>query len=345
MIACIFTIDYEIYGNGYGDLRELVFDPTERLLALFEKWNAKFVNFVEAAEFEKIEEYRTDAAVGDVRAQIRGIYEHGHEIALHLHPQWFNARHQQGRWLLDYADYNLCTLPPERITKLIGQSISYLREVVAVPDFTPVSFRAGNWLFQPTVNAAAALAQHGFKIDSSVFKGGWQTYHGLDYRRAPRNADFWQFGADVNEPDESGRLLEIPIYTKVVPFWRMVTGKRVGLQRKGGHTGRSGRQRLCRMLDLMRFTHPLKFDFCRMTIKELISMVDEVVRQDRESPGRFRPMVSIGHSKDLTDFETIEQFLAYLREQGIEIATLEQVYDHCRDALFGKPPGVSLPVR
>ena len=35
MIECIFTIDYEIYGNGQGSLKELVYDPMERLLAIF----------------------------------------------------------------------------------------------------------------------------------------------------------------------------------------------------------------------------------------------------------------------------------------------------------------------
>ena len=129
MIACIFTIDYEIYGNGEGDLRELVFDPTQRLTELFDKWNAKFVNFVEAAEFEKIEEYRTDDAIGDIRKQIRHLYEQGHEVALHLHPQWFNARHQQGKWLLDSTEYNLCALPLEQITRLVNQAVRYLSEV------------------------------------------------------------------------------------------------------------------------------------------------------------------------------------------------------------------------
>ena len=31
MIECIFTIDYEIYGNGEGSLKELVFEPASVL--------------------------------------------------------------------------------------------------------------------------------------------------------------------------------------------------------------------------------------------------------------------------------------------------------------------------
>jgi len=55
MIECIFTLDYEIYGNGTGALGDLVYGPTERLRDIFRKWNAQFVAFVEVAEFEKIE--------------------------------------------------------------------------------------------------------------------------------------------------------------------------------------------------------------------------------------------------------------------------------------------------
>src|SRR4051812_4633060 len=35
MIECIFTIDYEIYGNGTGSLRDLVLEPAARLADLF----------------------------------------------------------------------------------------------------------------------------------------------------------------------------------------------------------------------------------------------------------------------------------------------------------------------
>ena len=60
MIECIFTIDYEIYGNGEGSLRDLVYEPAERLMAIFQKWGARFVAFIEVAELEMIEANKTD---------------------------------------------------------------------------------------------------------------------------------------------------------------------------------------------------------------------------------------------------------------------------------------------
>src|SRR5262249_51129770 len=147
-IDCIFTLDYEIYGNGEGSLADLVYGTGEKLRETFLKWDARFVNYVEVGEFEQIEKAATDAAVGNVTQQVRQMYEEGFEIALHLHPQWAKARHEGGRWLLDMSEYNLCVLAPQRIEEIIGRSVEYLRRLTGDADFSPISFRAGNWLFQ-----------------------------------------------------------------------------------------------------------------------------------------------------------------------------------------------------
>jgi hypothetical protein len=184
-------------------------------------------------------------------------------------------------------------------------------------------------LFQPTQPAAKVLAERGIKVDSSVFKGGLQHRHKLDYRPALRNGDYWRFSDSANVPDDKGSLLELPIYTRMVPAWRMLTAKRVGLQRKGSSAAQTGKNKLYRMLDLLRVRHPLKFDFCRMTLDELTRMVDKVIGEDEKNPTSFRPIVAIGHTKDLVDFETVESFLTFLADKGITVSTFKNVYEKC----------------
>jgi hypothetical protein len=196
-----------------------------------------------------------------------------------------------------------------------------------VPDFTPLSFRAGNWLFQPTEKAAGVLAERGIKVDSSVFKGGLQHQHKLDYRRAQKNGCFWKFADDVNVPDAQGLMLELPIHTRMVRPWQMVTAKRVGLQQKAASPPQSRKSKLYRLMDFLRFSQPLKLDFCRMTLDELTRMVDTVINEDQKHPASFKPIVAIGHTKDLVDFETVESFLAYLKLNNIPVATFKEVYD------------------
>jgi hypothetical protein len=326
MIEAIFTLDYEIYGNGTGSLAPLVYEPGQRLIEVFRKHGVRFVAYVEAAEFELIEEHRTDAAIELVKQQIAEFHQDDFEVALHLHPQWYGARYEHGVWQLDYSEYNLCTLPRLRIEHIVDRSIDYLRRTVGDRYFTPLSFRAGNWLFQPTRNAADVLATRGIRLDSSVFKGGFQHAHTLDYRPALRNGDYWRFETDVNVEVRDGSWIEVPIYSEMVPFWRMLTSKRVGLQTKGAAAGRTLNHRLSRIRDYMRFRYPLKFDFCRMTLEELTSMTQALLREDRKDPGRIRPMVAIGHTKDLVDVETIDAFLRFLASHDIKVSTFTDIY-------------------
>jgi hypothetical protein len=329
MIECIFTVDYEIYGNGEGSLEELVYEPSEGLTAIFQKHKTRFVAFVEVSELEILEATGRDPGITKVHRQLRRLHRDGFELGLHLHPQWYNACYDSGKWRLDYDDYNLCTLPRTRIVQIVDRAISHLRGVVGVEGFTPFSFRAGNWLFQPTVTAADVLAQRGIKVDSSVFKGGRQHEYHLDYRKASKNGYCWRFSESVDTADPNGALVEFPIYTRMVPFWRLLTGKRLGLQRKGSSGSSIRKTDFYRYWDLMRFRYPLKLDFCRMRIDELTRMVDAVIAEDTRDPASFKPIVAIGHTKDLEDCRTTESFLSYLGHRGIPVTTFEQAYDHC----------------
>lgn len=335
MLECVFTVDYEIYGNGEGSLRQLVHEPALELKRVFDAARAPLVFFVEAAELEILEAARADPAIGDVKAQVRDFYEQGHEIALHLHPQWYNARCVNGGWQLDYTEYNLCMLDEERVEHIVQRAIEYLRRVVGDSAFVPASFRAGNWLFQPTATAAKVLARHGLKADSSVFKGGVQHQYRLDYRPALGNDWYWRFHDDVNVADPAGALVELPIFTEMVPFWRMLTGKRLGFQRRSRPAGGSAAvpgitpRRSSRYLDYFRWRYPMKFDFCRMTLGELTRMMQTVLREDQRTPDTYKPVVSIGHTKDLVDVEIASAFLDWLRAHGIPVATLAQAVNRC----------------
>lgn len=325
MIECVFTLDYEIYGDGTGPLRQLVYDPTQKLCDIFEKWGARFVNFVEVAEFEAIEAGGTDPDIALVKQQVEQMHRAGHEIALHLHPQWYNARFESGRWNLDYSEYNLCTLSTSRIAEIVDRAVAYLGRMVGDSKYAPLSFRAGNWLFQPTRDAATELARKGIRIDSSVFKGGLQHNYRLDYRPALKNGYYWPFSTDVNVADPRGAWLEIPIYTELVAPWKMATSKRMGMGNTYGAKKQDLRKKINRGLDLLRFRYPLKFDFCRMTLEEMTSMLDRVVAADVQDPSTYRPIVAIGHSKDLCDLQAVDALLSYLQKNKLPVATFQSI--------------------
>lgn len=330
MIECIFTIDYEIFGNGTGSLREHVYEPAEKLAAVFRKWQARFVVFVEVAELEMIEAYAADPYLELVKQQLRRFHADGFELGLHIHPWWYNARNENGKWHLDHSEYNLCTLPRQRIGEIVDRSIAHLRSILGAPDFTPLSFRAGHLLFQPAHPLATVLAERGVRVDSSVYKGGLWHQHNLDYRPALTNGCYWKFTASSNMPDPQGVLVELPIYTRMVPTWEMFTSKRVGMERNGSSTAQSNWKMLSRINDFLRLRYPLKFDLGQMTKEEFTGVMDAVIREDQENPRLYRPIVAIGHTKDLINSETVESILSYLAKRGIGQATLSDAYERCR---------------
>lgn len=333
MIEFIFTIDYEIYGNGEGTLRELVLEPTRRLMSLCREMGGTFVAFVEPLEFLKIEEHRTDGDAADVREQVATLREEKFEIGLHLHPWWWNARREEGRWKLDWGQRNICDLDRDSIDEIVSAAIEYLRGCVEDPLFSPLSFRGGLWLMQPSRAMASVLSRHGIQVDSSVFKGGRIQDVGLDYRPARKNPGYWRFLEEVNQPDENGALLEVPIHSEMVPFWKMLSRKRLRLQKKVP-TASNGAPLPRRWSDFARLRYPRKLDFCRMSLDEMTSVMDRVVAEDRRNPETYRPIVSIGHTKDLVDFEAVKAFLAYLARQNIPVVGFEQVLEHlnCKKA-------------
>ncbi len=326
MIQFVFTVDYEIYGNGQGSLKDLVYEPAEKLKAIFLKHGARFVVFPDAAELEMIESLGTDPDIGTVKGQLNDLRRKGFELGLHIHPWWYKARRDAERWILDGSEYNLCVLPRERIVEIVDRAIEYLRRVLTEPDFAPVSFRAGHLLFQPTRPLAGVLAERGIKVDTSVYRGGLWRKQGLDYRRAPRTAPFWRFGDEAVVPDPRGVLIEVPIHTRQVPSWRLLTSKRVALQQAGGSAAKLRLKILDRFSDFARLRYPLKLDFGQMTGHEASRTIDRIIREDRTDPASYRPVVAILHTKDPLDAETLDATLETLARNGIGVTTLEGVH-------------------
>jgi hypothetical protein len=326
MIEFVFTLDYEIYGNGEGSLRTLVLEPTQRLAEIFQEFGMPIVVFAEAVEFAKMEETHSDPDTAGVRAQLRELRSAGHEIALHLHPWWANAAYEDGRWHMDWSERNIGTLEPDRVEAIVSGAIRYLREALEDPGFTPLSFRAGQWAIQPTPVIAEALARNGVRLDSSLFKGGRIHGLGLDYRPALGNDDFWRFGDDVNVADPQGKLWEIPIHTQLVPFWQMLGRKRLQLQRKT-RSASYGTPLPHHWRDFLRFRYPRKLDFCRMTFEEMCGAI-ELVLEQRQARPEHSPLVAIGHSKDFVDSEAVRRFLVFLQERAVAVTTFSRLFCH-----------------
>ena len=55
-------------------------------------------------------------------------------------------------------------------------------------------------------------------------------------------------------------------------------------------------------------------------------MMGRAIREDRERPAVYRPIVAIGHTKDLSDTQTVDDFLCFLRAEKITVSTFQNIY-------------------
>ena len=108
----IFTLDYEIHGNGHGSPRKLMVEPTERMLALFDRYGARLTVMADVAEILRFERHldETGRDLFDYQAicnQLRKAVRSGHDVQLHLHPSYYGSRFVGGHLEQNFAEYDL----------------------------------------------------------------------------------------------------------------------------------------------------------------------------------------------------------------------------------------------
>ena len=109
MLKVIFTLDYEIHGNGDGCPYELMVEPTERLMKLLEEYGAKLTIMADVAEILKFREYRDQTGEDKfhyeaIAGQLKDAIRQRHDAQLHLHASYFNAKYRNRRWEQDWSD-------------------------------------------------------------------------------------------------------------------------------------------------------------------------------------------------------------------------------------------------
>jgi hypothetical protein len=355
VLEIVLTLDYEIHGNGEGSPLELMVEPTDRLLRQFGAHGAKLTVMPDVGEIlcfrRHAEETGSDTfSYGSIADQLRRAVRTGHDVQLHVHPSYFNARLAGGRWALDYAEYDLARLGFARIDAIVRSGKTYLEELLRPVDesYACVASRSANWSMHPSPNLVRALVRNGIRIDTSVFKYGRRAGAvRFDYRHAHSELVPWRVDpADVCRADPAGELLEFPIYSENRPLPAFISANRLyrALQSRlhplasQGFEGANGEDSngsatggLSRAWALLTARHAWKLDFNQCSGRQLIAGLERAARRYDE-PGRTLPVVLIGHSKLFTRLNQrqLERFLAHVagRPDRYRFATLRESLAH-----------------
>lgn len=320
MLNLIFTLDYEIHGNGDGSPDGLMVEPTARMLDLFEPYGAKLTIMADVAEILKFREYRAKFGRDDfhyeaIVAQLRDAIRRGHDVQLHLHCSYFNAEFRNGKWEQDWSEYNFAGLSESRLNNVLQTGKAFLEEQLepVVPNYRCNVFRAANWAVSPSRNVVRALLNNDFEIDTSVFKyGRREGAVNFDYSNAPSELVPWRASQeDICRRDDNSGLLEVPIYCErrwiggfvsINRLYRAYLSRRHRLngQMNGDASYPAAKTTKSRsFLKTLFGKHPRKADFNQCSGRQLIDSLRQAEAK-YGSGAETLPFVLIGHSKLFT---------------------------------------------
>jgi hypothetical protein len=241
--------------------------------------------------------------------QLAGLAKRGHQLQLHVHPHWEDARWENDGWKLDLARYALHSFDPAQIGDIVKRYLEALRELGGPSAGT--AYRAGGWVIQPFERLRGALRGAGVGIDSTVYRGGHRAgaTQPYDFRGAPERSR-WRFEHDPLVEDPKGSFLEVPIASRELRpafYWRLALAKKAGGRRHrafgdGRAIAMDGGD--LRSLLTRPSTSVVSVDGYKASFLE--DAADDYRRRGMED------FVVIGHPKALTRFslERLDHFLA-----------------------------------
>jgi hypothetical protein len=352
----LLTLDYELPAHRPPDVMQYIINPTEALLDVCGSFGAKLTIMVEIGELWAFEnatnwcfaEYLGYDAAERIRSQLVQAIKQGHDVQLHLHPQWLNAKWEQGRWKVDYSKYRIPDLDYHELVNVFRCGKEYLENLLSCycDDYSCIGFRSGNWITQPSGKYLRALHEAGLKSDTSVFKWAYVNTPSVfvDYRNASNNALPWvPPWDDINRSDPSGGILEVPIYAEPVSLFGMLTMKRLRsacnyffVDRRIMHAVKAStpltegiRDGLSNKMAGFFRTHPKKLDFCKLTLREMLRMMENIRRRfDKDPIVTHVPIVMVGHSNEPMCDVDLRTFLDEISRRfgdSLEFATYRKV--------------------
>lgn len=218
-VALILTNDWELFGDGSGDLMDVQIKPTYDLLNVLEKYNAKMTFMTEFAQQLFFRNYETiEPKLGKLADEwdkvLIAALKKGHDSQLHFHPQWINANYHNNEWSLDPESWSIGQLQPEQIAEWLSKGKHYIENLAKENgvNHTIMAFRAGAYQIEPSRNVLPVLKKLDIKIDTTVTKH-LQLDNQFDFSKAPSVIFPWEVDlSNVAYQGKSG-IFELPIYS------------------------------------------------------------------------------------------------------------------------------------
>jgi hypothetical protein len=245
------TLDYELFGDGSGDVFKHIIAPTNLILEEAERYNAKITVFFEVVEYWMLkQEWESGNHMGydsnpieAMEQQVVDMIRHGHDVQLHLHPQWVDAKWKDGHWVVDLENWRLSDFssPTMSLEQLITKGKQTLDEMIKphFPDYECYAIRAGGYNIQPSDTIVEVMRECGLKVDTSVVPGAKEqgSLSFYDYSNSPSDVGYWHVGKKIEVPSsENTGIIEYPIVSfpivRLFKFMSLTRIKSIFINRK-----------------------------------------------------------------------------------------------------------------
>src|SRR2546426_4605408 len=367
VIHLAFVDDWEVRGNGTGDPRVLQFEPMRELVEIFNNhgirgsFNAEVMQqFAYRNQQERFPELKVIA--DEWEQVVTESFRQGHDIQLHLHPQWLDASYQgHGNWTLG-ADWSIVNYPGQQIRAMLVSGKQYLETLLRQidPAYACVSFRAGSWCAAPSDSLLPILSELGFVFDMSIVAGVRYDTPQVKLDYAPCQEPFLPYYPDMRDARRVSRSAEpiVCIPTNTFPGPRVAlaraalrkiirkVGKRNTATIPAASRGRSGNEwankdesgaiAFSKRL-IKRFIVGQRYisDLAQLNYAMMRRMMVNIRRQAARSGLPRVPVILENHTKDITDFTDIEKFVADVAHSpDVKTITLTEIADGLRNGTF-----------
>jgi len=307
MINIIISIDYEIFGNGKGDVNEHIIKPMDKILNVCDRHSVKVTIMLEIMEYiafkkhEKALKEELGYSPSDkIERQINRAYSNGHDIQLHIHPQFRNMRYEGAKFILDRSIKPYKELEGDEVERLLRKCKKTLESIIDDDYYNCRVLRLSNigWI-RVLENTIDPMKKLGLKI------------HSLSEEIPKNEKGYWEIKKDLYEipiHSNSEGLLNFITFRKLFIYlyiWFYHEKSILGILRRLNKIGNMERGTVKKdKTSGLR----VRWDISKQNYKEMIEYLE--LGKKRYDYHNFEvPLVMIGHTKNFFNERNLEKFL------------------------------------
>lgn len=211
------TLDYELFlGDKTGSPENCLIKPMNSLINLAVNEGIRYTIFVDATYLLRLYELMDANPILKshyemVVKNIQDCVKNGHDIQLHIHPQWVYSKWdtKENEWIMDKDHYKLSDLSLYEARELLKKSKHILDSIVG---YKTTSFRAGGFCLDNFSEYKDMFHELGLNIDSSVARDQYveSKIHYYDYRNIPTK-QIYNFSDSIKKENDKGNFIELSI--------------------------------------------------------------------------------------------------------------------------------------